>query len=60
MVGTNDYLLNQLELCQERYQEIVMENKMLREDVMRLTSALMGREKQLFEITGRKAVEEEF
>lgn len=60
MVSTNDYLVGQLELCQERYQEIVVENKMLREDVMRLTSALMAREKQLFEITGRKAVEEEF
>jgi hypothetical protein len=60
LLASNEGLGEELHITQQAYYEVEEENKLIREEMLRLQGCLDAREKQLFDITGKSPEDEEF
>ena len=60
LLAENESLSVELETVHSAYEEVVIENEVLKNEVRRLMSCLDARERQFFEATGRLQEQEEF
>jgi hypothetical protein len=60
LLNSEESLTIELDLTKQAYHEVVHENNILRDEVIRLMAVLDAREKQFFQLTGKNAEEEEF
>jgi len=60
LLSANEELGEELHITQQAYYEVEEENKLIRAEVARLQGCLDAREKQLFDITGKRPEDEEF
>lgn len=60
LLASNEELGEELHVTQQAYYEVEEENKLIRAEVERLQKCLDTRERQFFDVTGKKPEEEEF